>query len=218
MSSTGPVFEQLAERYDAWYDGPAGRVAFPVEAETLAPLLDGTPRPRLEVGVGSGRFAAELNVGVGIDPAHAPLRLARDRGVLAVQGVGERLPFRDGAFGAVLVVVTLCFADDPAALLLEGRRVLRDDGALVIGTVFAESAWGAWYREKGAQGHPFYSRARFVSREETVALLDHVGLRTVAARSALLQPPSDAPTPEPPRDGDLAEAGFSAWKAVPSAR
>jgi SAM-dependent methyltransferase len=142
-SRTAALFERLAERYDAWYEDPAGRELFAMELACLGPLLQGTTRPRLEVGLGSGRFAAALAVEVGLDPAREPLGLARLRGVQVVQGVGERLPFRDGVFGGVLVVVTLCFADDPQMLLAEARRVLRPGGALVLGGSWSPTAPGA---------------------------------------------------------------------------
>lgn len=140
---TAGLFERLAARYDAWYDGPAGAAVFPSEVACLRPLLRGLPRPWAEIGVGSGRFAAALGVDVGLDPAAAPLALARSRGIRVVRGAGEQLPFRTGVFGAVLIVVTVCFADDPAALLAEARRVVRHDGAVVLGEVFAESPWAA---------------------------------------------------------------------------
>ena len=213
-SQTGPTFERLANRYDAWYEGAAGSVLFPLEVDCLAPLLVGASLPSLEVGVGSGRFAEALAVDVGLDPASSPLFLAQQRGIRVVQGVGERLPFSDVCFGAVLVVVTLCFADDPEALLVEARRVLHADGALVLGMVFAETAWGQWYAGKGRAGHPFYSAARFLTRGEVKAILKRSGLAVVAARSTLLQPPSDAPRPETAGDGDQPEAGFAGWKAV----
>jgi len=92
----------------------AGAAVFPAEVACLRPLLDGLHRPWAEIGVGSGRFAAAPGVDVGLDPASAPLLLARSRGIRVIHGVGERLPFRSGAFGAVLIVVTACFADDPA--------------------------------------------------------------------------------------------------------
>jgi len=178
-------------------------------------LLAGLPRPWAEIGAGSGRFAAALGVDVGLDPAAAPLALARSRGIRAVRGAGERLPFRPGVFGAVLIVVTVCFADDPAALLAEARRVTRSDGAVVLGEVFADSPWGRFYRRKAARGHPFYSAARFLTRDETLALLAPGGLRLQAARSTLYQPPTGTPVPEPPRDGESTAAGFVCWRTVP---
>jgi SAM-dependent methyltransferase len=209
------LFERLAARYDAWYEGPAGAAVFPSELACLRPLLDGLPRPWAEIGVGSGRFAAALGVDVGLDPAAAPLALAASRGIHVVRGVGERLPFRSGVFGAVLVVVTVCFADDPAALLAEARRVTRNDGAVILGEVFAESAWGRFYQRKGAAGHPFYSAARFLTRDDTMTLVSAAGLRVQAARSTLCQPPADAPQPEPARDGEAAAAGFVCWRTIP---
>ncbi|HWO70468.1 MAG TPA: methyltransferase domain-containing protein [Actinomycetota bacterium] len=214
--TTAPIFERLAERYDAWYDGPVGRVVFPLEVACLRPLLEALPPPGLEVGVGSGRFARALGVGYGVDPAHAPLRLAAARGVRVVQGVGERLPFRDASFGAVLIVVTLCFADDPSLLLREARRVLRPAGGVALGDVFAESAWGRRYRELGEAGHPFYGAARFLTREELAGALRAAGLRVVRARSTLRQSPTDAPAPEPVIEGDDPDAGFVGWLAVPA--
>ncbi len=214
--TTADVFERLAARYDAWYDGPAGSVVLPAELACLRPLLAGLARPWAEVGVGSGRFAAALGVEVGVDPAAAPLALARSRGVHAVRGIGERLPFRSGVFGAVLIVVTVCFAADPAALLAEARRVIRDDGAVVLGEVFAESAWGRFYQRKGAAGHPFYSAARFLTRQQALAMVTAAGLQVQAARSTLCQPPTGSPRPEPARDGEAAAAGFVGWRAVPT--
>ncbi len=215
MSKSAQLFERLAERYDAWYDGDVGKVAFPIEVECLRPLLAGLPKPWLEIGVGTGRFAQALGVEVGIDPAFRPLQLAHQRQVTVVQATGEKLPFRDSAFGAVLIVVTLCFADDPLSLLREANRVLRDDGALVLGMVFADSPWGEFYMQKAKLGHPFYSAAHFLTRSQTQDLFERAGFKVIAARSALRQPPSDETLhPETPTEGDFMGAGFVAWKAV----
>lgn len=219
MVRTAEPFDRLAERYDAWYDGPIGRVAFPAEVECLRPLLIDLPKPWLEIGVGSGRFAQALGVRVGVDPALKPLSVARMRGVTVVQAIGERLPFRDGVFGATLIVVTLCFVDDPIAMLAEAKRVLRPEGALVLGMVFADSPWGEFYRRKAKAGHPIYSVARFLTRGQVQTMLSTVGFRIVAARSVLRQPPSDQSLlPEPAYDGDSPDAGFVCWKAVKQER
>ncbi len=212
---TAALFDRLAARYDAWYDGPAGTAVFPSEAECLRPLLAGLPRPWAEIGAGSGRFTAALAADVGLDPAAGMLALARSRGVTVVCGDGERLPFRGGVFGAVLIVVTLCFAGDPAALLAEARRVIRADGAVILGMVFADSPWGRFYQDKAADGHPFYAAARFLTRAQTLALVTGAELRVQAARSVLYQPPTGTPVPEPARDGDDPAAGFTCWRAVP---
>ncbi|WP_376790241.1 class I SAM-dependent methyltransferase [Thermoflexus sp.] len=186
------VFERYAARYDAWYEGPVGRGAYRSEVMALAPLLTRCPSPYLEIGVGSGRFAQALGVGFGIDPAREPLRRAAARGIRVAQAVGERLPFRDGVFGGVLLVVTLCFVEDPLRVLQEAYRVLRADGGLVLGMILAESPWAAYYQEKGRQGHPFYSIARFYSRQDLEAWLEQAGFRVVEYRSTLFQAP-DAP-------------------------
>jgi hypothetical protein len=101
---TAGLFDQLAARYDAWYDGPAGAAAFPSEAHCLRPLLIGLPRPWTEIGTGSGRFAAALGMDVGLD-----------------------------------------------------------DGAVILGMVFADSSWGRFYQHKAVGEHPFYAAARFLT-------------------------------------------------------
>lgn len=211
------VFERHAARYDAWYEGPIGRGAYRSEVRALASLLAECPRPWLEIGVGSGRFAQALAVEFGIDPAWTPLRMAADRGIRAIQAVGERLPFRDRSLGGVLLVVTLCFVEDPLAVLRETRRILQPGGGLVLGMILAESPWAAHYQEQGRQGHPFYSVARFYSRRELEVWLREVGFEVTAYRSTLFQAP-DAPMieEEEPRPGFHLEAGFVGVLARPA--
>jgi hypothetical protein len=43
MDDIRGLFEALADRYEAWYDGPVGRIAFPLEVACLRPLLKGAP-------------------------------------------------------------------------------------------------------------------------------------------------------------------------------
>ena len=210
---TAQAFEDLAERYDAWYDTESGRVLFDLELGVLRPLLAGTAGPRLEAVVGSGRFAAALGLDVGLDPAEAPLRLAKARGVRVLRGVGSQLPFRDNTFGAVALIVTLCFVENPAGVLAEVGRVLRPGGRLVVGLVPLDSAWGRSYEEKGRSGHPFYRHARFQTLAEHRRMLATAGFRLVEARSTLFQAPSEEPVVEPVQSGAVAGAGFVALAA-----
>lgn len=206
-------FDEQAPRYDAWYDALPGSTIFADELAALEPLVAGLPRPWLEVGAGSGRFSQALGIEVGADPAMAPLLLAQQRGVGVVAARGEELPFRDGAFGAVLLALTLCFVTDPLATLRDIRRVLRPGGGVILGVIPAEGAWGRRYRQLAAEGHHFYRHARFSTREELRELLARAGFVPVRARSALFWPPDDA-GPLTARAGDDPAAGFAAWLAL----
>jgi ubiquinone/menaquinone biosynthesis C-methylase UbiE len=89
----------------------------------------------LEIGVGTGRFAAPLGIKVGVDPSMAMLAYAAERGVLGLQGTAVALPFKNAIFDFALVVTTICFVGDPVGMLVEARRVLKPGAPLVIGFV-----------------------------------------------------------------------------------
>ena len=186
---------------------------FQLELDCLRPLLAEAVHPWLEVGVGSGRFAQALGVDVGVDPALAPLQIARGRGIRGIRANGEKMPFSSGHFGAALIVVTLCFTATPRLLLAETHRVLGGGGVLIIGTIPRDSAWGSWYRAKGEAGNPFYRQAHFLTVAQLLNLLDEVGFQVGAARSTLTQPPGDALQPEAAQEGIIAGAGFLALQA-----
>ncbi len=62
-------FDRYAARYDRWFEEEPGRSIFPSELAAIELVLNETPAPRLEVGVGTGRFAAALGVTLGLDPS-----------------------------------------------------------------------------------------------------------------------------------------------------
>lgn len=211
------VFEERAAAYDAWYDTPSGAALFATELDALRPLFTGLPRPWLEVGVGTGRFAAALGVDVGLDPALGALALARDRGGAVVAGTGEAPPFANASFGAVLFVVTLCFVSDPRAVLGEARRILAPGGGVVLGIVPAESPWGLRYQQLAASGHPYYRHAHFFTRDDLGTALRAAGFTPARVRSTLLWGPEmEPPSERIVREGWDSQAGFAAVLAAPS--
>ena len=198
------LFDTIASDYDAWYDQPVGRVILAGELDCLR-RLDGTCHGRwLEVGVGSGRFAAGLGIGEGIDPAANMLQIAARRGVRTHLGTADNLPFPDGSFDGVLLALTLCFIEDPAAALRECRRVLAEKGVLLVGIVPADSPWGRLYARKKAEGHRIYTSATFRTVQETVDLIEAAGFRLRNAASTFLWDP-DEPAESPPRVEDGAD-------------
>jgi ubiquinone/menaquinone biosynthesis C-methylase UbiE len=212
---SGKIFSEQAGQYDEWYDSPKGKALFAAEVECLKPLMALFPRPWLEVGVGTGRFAAALAIEHGIDPSHAALEIAKRRGVRTVIGSGESVPFPDAGFGCVLMAFALCFVQDPPAVLREVRRVLRPDGGLALGLLLRGTPWADWYARRGAEGHAIYRAARFHSQDEVLSLLGANGFRVVRWRSTLFQKPGlETYSEETAKEGFAPDAGFAAVAAA----
>lgn len=159
------------QRYEDWFN--RHRAAYLSELLAVRALLPWQGRG-LEIGVGAGRFAAPLGVAYGIDPAAEMLGYARARGVRAAQAIAEALPFADEVFDYALIVTTICFVDDPVAMLREAARVLGPGGVLVIGFIDRNSPLGQDYLAHQAE-NVFYREASFYSADEVNALLMDTG-------------------------------------------
>ena len=190
------IFNRYAKRYDEWYY--KNRKLAELELRLLKEFIK--EDPSLEIGVGSGFFASRLNINVGLDPAINMLKLTKDRGVEAVLGIGERIPFRSNAFRTVYIIVTLCFVERPKELLNSVRNVLSDGGRLIICIVPKESPWGKFYVKKAKEGHIFYSIARFYTIKEVVKILEEVGFKIIKAKGILSFSPQDKIMDELPKN------------------
>jgi ubiquinone/menaquinone biosynthesis C-methylase UbiE len=212
LSGWAPFARHTAQ-YDAWFDSIEGRRIFDVETACIRSLLADSPRPWLEVGVGTGRFAEALEIDEGLDPCPAVLRYAGRRGIRTRCGSAEALPYENGSFGTVMLIVTLCFLDDPVRALAECRRVLKEEGSILVGLVPKDSPWGKAYARQGAEGHPFYSVARFYRTQEIIALAARSGFDLDQAASCLPEMPGRAvDTRRAARDGIAKNAGFVALR------
>ena len=199
------VFDKHAEEYDNWYEGS---LAFEIELAALRSLHTEIRGPGMEIGVGTGRFARELGLKFGLDPAWKPLVLACGRGILCCQSFGEQLPVRDRTLGVIYLLFALCFTVNPQKVLNECCRSLRDDGHLVIGMIPAGSKWGKDLATKKKAGHLFYKHARFYSTEDLKQWLAGAGMGIREHRSILYQPPESLEKKETPRDVLDEQAGF----------
>ncbi len=184
-------FDARADRYDSWYERNA--IIYENELEAVRAL--GLRGRGVEVGVGTGRFAAPLGVEFGIDMSESMLRLAASRGLDVARADASLLPVRGSSLDYALFVVTLCFLDDPTSALREARLALRPGGFVVACIVPRDSAWGEYYMRRGG---PFYSVARFYTTDEVLSMMRSVGLRPGAISSTLSFSPLDPPRREPP--------------------
>ncbi len=201
-------FDGLASAYDTWFE-EEGKLAFAIEVRAFQEVLPSLPKPWLEIGVGSGRFARALGIESGLDPSIRMLEIARRRGIMAYLGKGEQLPFMDASFGVVFLITTLCFCDSPPDVLKEAHRITVPCGRIALGVVLKESPWGKFYQQKKQQGHLFYKYATIHSYDEVVRLLEEAGFLIEKVVSTLLQKPGKVDRMESPRSGYSAEAGFT---------
>lgn len=202
---TSRVFNERAAEYDGWFENS---LLFDIELAALQELATDLPSPRIELGVGPGRFARQLDIGIGIDPAPAALLIAAERSILGIAGVGEYLPLQTASVGTLSILFALCFLTDPLRVFKECSRVLRSDGLLLVGFIPASGAWGEALTEKKKQKHPFYRHADFKTIGETKHLLEQAGFEVTGSRSTLRQSPKTLKDFEQPQPGVDERAGF----------
>ena len=201
-------FDSLASVYDAWFD-KEGRLIFRIEREALQQVLPLLPKPWLEVGVGSGRFAQSLGIEIGLDPSIKLLDMARVRDINIFRGRGEAAPIGSESFGTAFFIVTLCFVNSPSKVLREANRILNRSGKIVLGLVLRESPWGKFYQTKKGEGHRFYRHATFYSYDKVEMLIRQVGFEIERVLSTLFQKPGEVEHMEPPQEGFSPDAGFT---------
>lgn len=208
MPTVAP-FEALTDRYDEWFE--ANEAVYQSEVAAVDRLVPERGYG-IEIGVGTGRFAAPLGIDVGIDPAVNMLEYARSRGIGVIRGVAEQLPFTDRTFDTALLVTTICFVDDVDRTVREAKRVLVSNGSLVIGFVDANSPLGRTYADRYAT-NPFYRDAVFITTEELVAALEVAGFSDITFVQTLFRPIAKIDGPEPVTDG-YGDGSFIGIKAT----
>ena len=194
------VFDVHAKRYDRWFDdhpdtyrqelkiirsilgerGADREVSSETDLERRS-REGGSEGPDferrscdLEIGVGTGRFAAPLGIRLGLDPSIPMLRMARTRGIQVIRGATEELPLKDASLRSILVMTSLCYFDDPGQAFLEMHRVLAPPGHLVIGFLGRGGEIAERYRKSGEKGI-FLAHATFYTPGEVRSLLAGAG-------------------------------------------
>lgn len=175
-------FEKNASQYDAWFDKHHDQ--YYAELEAVRSLLPASGRG-VEIGVGTGRFAAPLAISVGVEPSPQMAELARRRGIEVAEGVAEYLPFADNSFDFAVMVTVVCFLDDVAKAFQETWRILKPGGTLVLGFIDRESELGRIYSHKEERS-TFYQDAHLYSVSELVVLLTKAGFSGFLYRQTLL--------------------------------
>ncbi|HZW61181.1 MAG TPA: class I SAM-dependent methyltransferase [Candidatus Babeliales bacterium] len=204
------AFDQLAERYDSWFD--RHQAAFLSEIEAYKKVVPSSGEG-LEVGVGSGRFAAALGIKTGIEPSDKLGSLAKARGINVFKGVAESLPFPDHQFDFVLFGTVLCYLEHPLQALLEAKRVLKPNGTLIIGMLDKNSKLCQSYEARKNE-NPFYRNAHFYTVNDVLMLLHEIHFKEKEIYQTIFAPLEDIKQPEPVKSGH-GEGGYVIISAQP---
>lgn len=148
---------EFQQRVDTLNKGFFDFCALPKEASSI-----------LDVGCGGGTFGQYLesqHLYIGIDPLLVPGETQKFR---IVQGVAERLPFKDRGFRYAIVMATLDHVREPEVVLREVHRVLDSNGYLcLLQTVQPEGSKESTDASLFKRFSALFGRAREVDWEDT---------------------------------------------------
>lgn len=201
-------FEKYAKRYEDWFD--RNRFAYKSELEAVRTMLPKHGKG-VEIGVGSGRFAAPLKINFGIEPSPKMRTLAKKRGIKVIDGMAEKLPCTSKTYDYALMVTTLCFLDDVDAAFKEVHRILKPKGCFVNGFVDKESELGIFYR-KHKEENVFYKVAEFYSVSEVIEHLEKANFKNFEFAQTIFHSLHNITSVEPVKPG-YGEGSFVVVKA-----
>jgi SAM-dependent methyltransferase len=191
------IFENSAREYDEWF--VRNEPAYRSELAAVKAFLPLSGRG-LEIGVGTGRFAAPLGIEVGVEPARAMAAIARKRGIKVLEAYAEGLPFSDASFDFVLMVTVLCFLADPFRALREATRVLKPRGRLIIGMIDPDSPPGRAY-EANKNKSKFYRQAKFHPVGQVLKWLEELHYADLKTCQTIFQDSVTVKVPPPVHEG-----------------
>ena len=201
-------FETHTLEYEEWFE--INKYVYESELEAVRLMLPKQGRG-IEIGVGTGRFAAPLGIKLGVEPSPKMREIAEKRGIKVIDSVAEKLPFGNESFDYALMVTTLCFLDDVDVSFNEVYRILKPTGVFINGFVDKESRIGRMY-EAHKQESPFYRIAKFYSVDEVVDHLEKVGFKDFEFNQTVFHELSDIKSIEPVKPG-YGEGSFVTVKA-----
>jgi SAM-dependent methyltransferase len=171
MMSKENYFDTEIEEYEEWFK--RNDQLLNSELDAIRQLLPDT-EGGIEIGVGTGIFASKLRIEHGVEPSEKMAAVAQKRGIHVIKASAEEIPVNDGLYHFVLMVTVDCFLDDVSKAFSEARRILVDDGFLIIAFLDKATPLGMMY-EKNKHLHESYKNANFHSAIEVSKLLEDAG-------------------------------------------
>jgi len=175
-------FDNVADRYDRWYDTPRGAIYDRFEKKVVDKLLKNHTEGKrlLEVGCGTGHWSKFFSTKgyeiTGVDISERMVTIAKNKNIARSSFHvmdGHSMSFADNSFDIAAAITTLEFAADPEAIIAEMSRCVRKPGGkLLFGVLNALSEYNR--KRKNEECSPYASAALF-SPEKLKRLLEPLG-------------------------------------------
>jgi ubiquinone/menaquinone biosynthesis C-methylase UbiE len=149
------IFDDLANRYDSWFETPLGKKIFESERSCIEKLIKKVEdKFAVDLGIGTGLFTKILKEKgykvIGIDISDEMLKIAKNRGFEVIKhDLNNPLPFNDESFDFVFSMTSIEFLKNPENLVEEVYRILKKDGEFLLITLNSLSLWAFVRRVKG---------------------------------------------------------------------
>ena len=210
MIATLPFNDHVAE-YEAWFEKYP--FVFQSEAEAIRDLLpEGDNLYGIEIATGTGRFAKELGIKEGIEPAINMRALALKRGIEVLAGQAEHLPFKDMKYDFALMNFCISYFENLQTVFKEAYRILKNGGSLIVGFVDKDSIIGKYYEERKRRS-VFYKDARFYSPKTVASELKKAGFTDLDFSQTLFNALDDIKEFQPAKPG-YGEGSFVLIRAI----
>lgn len=175
------LFDENAEQYDQWFKRNQHILASEIEAIKLV-MPDFNKG--IEIGVGTGVFAAQLGIQHGVEPAKHMREKAAARGIRVIDALAEHLPIENEVYDFAMMVTVDCFLTDILQAFKEVWRILKTDGYFIIAFIDKKAPLGRIYDLKKHTSE-FYKPAIFHSACEIRSYLQKTGFAVVDERQTI---------------------------------
>jgi ubiquinone/menaquinone biosynthesis C-methylase UbiE len=178
-------FDIYTRNYDRWYD--KNRYIFLSELKCIKKAIGRVNlknKKAVEIGVGTGRFAEKLKIKYGIDISKNSLEIASKRGIKTFLCSSEKLPFKDFEFDYVFMIFSICFFKNLNLSIKEAKRILKENGKIIIAMINKESNLGRYY-EKFKNKNIFYRNANFYAPKSIIKKLRNNGFYQIKTYQTL---------------------------------
>lgn len=175
------LFDSQVDSYEAWF--VENQQIFQSEVAAIQQLLPSCGKG-IEIGVGTGLFAAALGIKDGIEPSEKMRHKAIERGINACEGVAEKLPIPTATYDFALMVTVDCFLSDLLQAFKEIWRILGEGGFFLIAFIDRETPLGHLYEQK-KQTSVSYKHANFNSAQKIKQYLALAGFSVVEEKQTV---------------------------------